>query len=162
MNSILLLVPFLVVRFLLLSALDKKAVQRAAHFAPMQGREKTAYYIYQISNIVLFIYLFFLTVKLDFSWQFYVGTVLYLTGLCLCAASMVNFSSPDDTGLNINGIYRFSRNPMYVAYFICFMGMAFFDTVFGPDGDYNDLSDFCSLDYSGRGKRMYRKIRNGV
>lgn len=125
MNSILLLVPFLVVRFLLLSALDKKAVQRAAHFAPMQGREKTAYYIYQISNIVLFIYLFFLTVKLDFSWQFYVGTVLYLTGLCLCAASMVNFSSPDDTGLNINGIYRFSRNPMYVAYFICFMGMAF-------------------------------------
>ena len=124
MHSILLLVPFLVVRFLLLSALDKKAVQRAAHFVPMQGREKTAYYIYQISNIVLFIYLFFLTVKLDFSWQFYVGTVLYLTGLCLCAASMVNFSSPDDTGLNINGIYRFSRNPMYVAYFVCFTGMA--------------------------------------
>ena len=23
-----------------------------------------------------------------------------------------------------NGVYRFSRNPMYVAYFICFMGMA--------------------------------------
>lgn len=86
MNGILLLVPFLAVRFLLLSALDKKP---------------------------------------DFSWRFYVGTVLYFAGLCLCAVSMVNFSSPDDTGLNINGIYRFSRNPMYVAYFICFMGMAF-------------------------------------
>lgn len=86
MNSILLLVPFLAVRFLLLSALDKKP---------------------------------------DFSWRFYAGTVLYLAGLCLCAVSMVDFSSPDDAGLNINGIYRFSRNPMYVAYFICFMGMAF-------------------------------------
>ena len=86
MNGILLLVPFLAVRFLLLSTLDKKP---------------------------------------DCSWRFYVGTVLYLAGLCLCAVSMVNFSSPDDTGLNINGIYRFSRNPMYVAYFICFMGMAF-------------------------------------
>ena len=27
-------------------------------------------------------------------------------------------------GMNRNGIYKFSRNPMYVAYFICFAGMA--------------------------------------
>ncbi|WP_442911269.1 methyltransferase [Lachnoclostridium sp. An196] len=31
---------------------------------------------------------------------------------------------PDENGLNTNGIYRFSRNPMYVAYFVCFTGMA--------------------------------------
>ena len=34
------------------------------------------------------------------------------------------FSAPDSGGMNRNGVYRFSRNPMYVAYFICFMGMA--------------------------------------
>ena len=38
---------------------------------------------------------------------------------------MVNFSFPDETGFNRRGLYRFSRNPMYVAYFICFAGMAF-------------------------------------
>ena len=42
----------------------------------------------------------------------------------LLAASVVAFSSPDDMGLNTNGIYRLSRNPMYVAYFVCLIGIA--------------------------------------
>lgn len=73
MNGFWLLIPFLAIRFVLLSARSKKAVQRAAHFAPVQGAEKIAYYIYQISNIGLFLYLIFLTVKIDLSIQFYLG-----------------------------------------------------------------------------------------
>lgn len=109
MNGFLLLLPFLLVRFLLLSALNRGAVQRAAYFAPVQGKERTAYYIYQISNIGIFLYLIFLKVIL---------------GICLCAVTVICFSFPDDMGMNRNGIYKFSRNPMYVAYFICFAGMA--------------------------------------
>lgn len=118
------LIPFLAVRFLLLFYINRDALQRAAHFAPAEGNEKAAYYIYQISNIVLFLYLFCLTVKLKLSWQLCFGIVFYFAGLCLCAVSVVNFAFPDDTGLNTNGVYRLSRNPMYVAYFICFIGMA--------------------------------------
>ena len=124
MHGILLLVPFFLIRFTLLSALNKKAIGRAAYFAPVQGKEKIAYYIYQISNIAIFVYLICLKVKADFSWKFYVGLVCYLLGLCLCSITIVNFSFPDDRGLNINGIYNFSRNPMYIAYFVCFSGMA--------------------------------------
>ena len=124
MNGILLLVPFLLVRFALLSALNKEAVGRAAYFAPVQGKEKLAYYFYQASNVGIFVYLLFLRTKANFSWKFYAGLVFYLLGLCLCTITIVNFSFPDDTGLNTNGIYKFSRNPMYVAYFICFLGMA--------------------------------------
>lgn len=124
MNGFLLLIPFLVIRFVFLSVLNKKALQRAAYFAPMQGNETVAYFIYQISNIGIFLYLIFLPVKVDFSWQFYLGSIFYLLGLCLCAITIVNFSSPDNAGLNTNGIYKFSRNPMYVAYFVCFMGMS--------------------------------------
>ena len=68
MSGFLLLIPFLIIRFVLLRVLNKESVQRAAHFAPVQRNEKIAYYIYQISNIALFIYLFFLTVEFDFSW----------------------------------------------------------------------------------------------
>ncbi len=123
MNGFLLLIPFLLIRFLLLSILDKEAVGRAAYFAPMQGKERTAYWIYQISNVGIFAGLFFLNVLIDFSIQFYMGIFLYSLGLLLCAAAMVSFSSPDHSGFNKNGIYRLSRNPMYLAYFICFLGM---------------------------------------
>ena len=91
MNGFLLVIPFLLIRFLLLSILDKEAVGRAAYFAPMQGKERTAYWIYQISNVGIFAGLFFLSVLIDFSIQFYMGIFLYSLGLLLCAAAMVSF-----------------------------------------------------------------------
>lgn len=124
MNGFWLLIPFLTVRFALCRALNKKAPRRAAYFAPVYGKERIAYYIYQISNIALFVYLMFLPVKVDFSRLFYAGAGCYLSGLCLCAIAVVNFSFPNGAGLNTNGLYRVSRNPMYVAYFVCFIGMA--------------------------------------
>ena len=124
MNGFLLLIPFLFIRFVLLSILSKEAIQRAAHFAPLQGTEKAAYYVYQLSNIGVLFYPIFITIKADFSWQFYIGLICYALGLCLCAITMVCYSSPDHTGLNTNGIYKLSRNPMYIAYFVYFMGMA--------------------------------------
>lgn len=125
MNGFLLLIPFLIIRFGLLSYLNKDAVRRAAHFAPMSGKGIVAYWIYQISNAVIFIYLFFLNVKMDFTWLCFIGMVCYILGLVLCVFSVMGFSSPSSEGLNSKGIYRFSRNPMYVSYFICFAGCAF-------------------------------------
>ncbi len=52
------------------------------------------------------------------------GLVLYLLGLVLCAVSVLHFAAPDQDGLNTQGIYRLSRNPMYLGYFVCFLGMA--------------------------------------
>ena len=65
------------------------------------------------------------SVKIDDSLSFYCGIVFFIVGILLCAISVVSFALPDVNGLNINGIYKLSRNPMYVAYFICFLGMSF-------------------------------------
>lgn len=46
MNGGLLLIPFLGIRMILPSLLAKDALQRAAFFAPVQGKEKIAYWIY--------------------------------------------------------------------------------------------------------------------
>ena len=97
MNGFFLLLPFLAVRFLLPLVLNPKTLARAAYFA----------------------------IRIGDSWQFYTGLLCYILGLCLLTAAMINFSFPDETGFNRRGLYRFSRNPMYVAYFICFAGMAF-------------------------------------
>ncbi len=124
MNGFLLLIPFLLIRFGIPSILNKGAIQRAAHFPPMFGNEKLAYWVYQILNVAIFVYLCFLTVKIDFSWQFYLGLISYLLGLILCTISIINFAMPSNAGLNIDGFYQFSRNPMYLSYFVCFVGCA--------------------------------------
>lgn len=124
MNGFLLLIPFLLIRFVLLALVNRGAVRRAAHFAPMVGNEVWAYWVYQLSNAGIFVYLFFLTVSTDQSWLFYLGLTVYLLGLLLCAASILCFAHPGQNGFHDNGVYRFSRNPMYVSYFLCFAGCA--------------------------------------
>jgi protein-S-isoprenylcysteine O-methyltransferase Ste14 len=121
MNGFLLIIPFILIRFGFLSKLSKEGLKRAAFFAPLIGREKAAYWFYQISNILIFVYLFFLKITTDTYW-FYIGLVIYGLGVSLCLASVSNFAKPSENGINLRGLYRISRNPMYVSYFIYFLG----------------------------------------
>jgi len=123
-NGFLLLVPFLLLRFGLLAALDRDAVRRAAHFPPMHGGEVLAYLVYQLSTAALLIAPLFLQVSVAPSPLFLTGGVVYGVGLLLCAASMVQFASPAAGGFHDSGLYRFSRHPMYVSYFLVFLGCA--------------------------------------
>ena len=124
MNGFWLLIPFLLIRFGLLALLDREAVRRAAHFAPVSGQEIPAYWVYQISNAAIFLLLCFCAVKIKPLWLFCAGGAVYLLGLLACGASAVGFAAPSGGGPQMGGIYRFSRNPMYVAYFAVFMGCA--------------------------------------
>ncbi|QHQ59790.1 phospholipid methyltransferase [Anaerocolumna sedimenticola] len=121
MNAFLTVIPLILIRFGLLSLLDKEALKRAALFAPMIGKEKVALWFYQISNILIFVYLCFLKIKTDPYW-FYVGLAIYGLGVLLCLVSVLNFAKPAENGINLKGLYQLSRNPMYLVYFIYFLG----------------------------------------
>ncbi|MEG0240610.1 MAG: isoprenylcysteine carboxylmethyltransferase family protein [Bacilli bacterium] len=122
MNGFFLLIPFLIIRFGYLSRLNKNALRRAAHFPNMQGNESIAYIVYQLSNVAIVIYLAFLKVIFVLNPLFIVGSFVYIIGLVLCAITIHDFALPSTTGINTRGIYRYSRNPMYVSYFIIFIG----------------------------------------
>lgn len=118
----LLMFSFLLVRFGLLSLLNKKAVQRAAYFAPVFGKERAAYWIYQISNMAIVVCICTSKIKYTPVWLFYTGVAVCIAGLLLLIVSVVNFAAPAENGISQNGLYRFSRNPMYLAYFVFFTG----------------------------------------
>lgn len=59
MPSFLLLLPFFLIRFGLLSYLNQNAAKRAAYFAPCQKHEQVAYWVYQVSNGAILVSLLF-------------------------------------------------------------------------------------------------------
>jgi protein-S-isoprenylcysteine O-methyltransferase Ste14 len=121
MNAFLIVIPLMLIRFGLLSILDKESLKRAAFFAPLIGNEKIAYLFYQLSNSLVIVYLCFLKIRTDGYW-FYIGILIYGLGVLLCFISVLDYAKPKENGINLKGLYRVSRNPMYVAYFIYFLG----------------------------------------
>lgn len=122
--GVLLLLPFFLLRFGLLACLDRTAVGRAAHFAPMYGLEQAACWVYQFSNAAILVCILLAKVQRFPPLLFCGGLALYALGLLLLALSVIAFASPSEEGINQGGVYRFSRNPMYVAYFLYFLGCA--------------------------------------
>ena len=121
MNALILVLPVILLRYGLLSLISSEALHRAGHFPPVEGKEKITFWVYQLTTILMFIFLFFLEVKLN-SLTNYIGLVVYIVGLILYTISFFNYAKPIENGLNMNGLYQFSRNPMYVAFFLSFLG----------------------------------------
>lgn len=123
MNAIYAFIPILLIRYGLTALVNRQALPRAAHYAPLVGSERGAYWVYQITTLMILIYMFFLRIDFDSKW-FILGIFVYSLGVVLYAVSVVNFARPAGNGLNVNGLYKISRNPMYVAYFVAFLGCA--------------------------------------
>ena len=121
MNAFLTVVPIILIRYGLLSILNKEALKRAGIFAPLIGREKLAFWIYQITSVLTILYLLLLKIRTDSKW-FYIGLIIYSLGIILYTVSIINYAKPKMNGINLSGLYRVSRNPMYIAYFIYFIG----------------------------------------
>lgn len=124
MNAFWTIIPIILIRYGLLSIINKKALARARFFAPLIGREKIAYWVYQITTLLILLCLLLLKIRTG-SVLFYIGLIIYGLGIILFAISIIDYAEPNMSGMNLAGVYRVSRNPMYVAYFISFLGCAF-------------------------------------
>ncbi|HKL75999.1 MAG TPA: isoprenylcysteine carboxylmethyltransferase family protein [Halanaerobiales bacterium] len=125
MNSFILVIPIIFIRYILIRIIsDEEAIERAGFFPPTEGKEQVAFYVYQITTLILLIYLFFSNIKFNIVLS-YVGLIVFIIGMLLYIKSIIDFSKPQESGINNNGLYKYSRNPMYVAFFLYFLGCSF-------------------------------------
>jgi len=71
---------------------------------------------------ILMIYSIFLPLKFGTAW-FYTGIFIYLLGLTIITIAIVNTASTPLGKPFIKGVYRYSRNPMYLSQIIVFVGI---------------------------------------
>lgn len=172
MNAFLTVIPIIFIRYGLLSIVNKDALKRAGFFAPLIGREKVAYLVYQITTVLTLLYLLLLKIRTDSDW-FYIGLIIYSLGIVLYAVSVVNYAKPKMNGINLNGLYRISRNPMYISYFIYFLGCVLFThswillallIVFQISAHWIILSEerWCIMEFGEEYKKYMNKVRRYI
>ena len=88
---------------------------------PLSKKEKSLGNILSIVFFIPIVYSFFLPLTL-FSIWFYVGFIVYLFGVCIGSMAMYDFYTTEVDKLVTKGVYRVSRNPMYLGIFLIYIG----------------------------------------
>ncbi|MFC1916485.1 methyltransferase family protein [Chloroflexota bacterium] len=105
---------------------DKKVYQRTGHPTDMK-RSKSDRRIGTMATITWLsatIYSIFLPLQLGTIW-FYIGLGFFLTGLIILTLATLNFAkAPHDKPI-IEGLYHYSRHPMYLAMFLIYISVSF-------------------------------------
>lgn len=113
----------LAVRYGLMALINRGALPRAAHFAPMGWEGRIASPVYQAANVLFPLILCFLPLRTE-GFLGTAGLSILLAGLALLISSVAAFARADPGSPAARGPYRLVRNPMYAAYFLYYLGCA--------------------------------------
>jgi protein-S-isoprenylcysteine O-methyltransferase Ste14 len=98
-------------------------VEGKSQVSAMSRIERIALYSSKAIYIPAFIYSIFLPLKLGTVW-FYVGLPITLIGFITGVMVILNWATSPRGKPVTNGLYRYSRHPMYVTAFIFFLGVS--------------------------------------
>ena len=121
LNGFLLMIPLLGLRFGIPAGMRKTALAELEFFPPVRGFEQIALKVYFVTNTFLIFSPLIANIQSG-TYFSSAGWLIYILGLILMTISLINYCEQE--GLKRKGIYRFSRNPMCIGYFLIFFGMA--------------------------------------
>jgi len=94
-----------------------------SQLSTMSRTERITLYSSKAIYIPAFIYSIFLPLKLGTAW-FYVGLPITLIGFIAGVIVILNWATSPRGEPVTNGLYRYSRHPMYVTAFVFFLGVS--------------------------------------
>lgn len=121
LHGLALLLPLLAVRLGMLRILKPDSLRRASFTPPVEEGAGWTMPLYVACEGLLLLYPLFLTIK-GGGWLA-LGVPLMVAGLILVALSAWEFTHTEGHQPLTSGIYRYSRNPMYVGYLLYFAGV---------------------------------------
>jgi len=117
-NAWILVIPMLIIFFS-----DVRAtVARESGDFQLAKKEKRILNAIPLTIVVSFVYAVFLPLQLGTIWL-YGGLIIYLFGLVLTAVAVLNFASAPKNRLVTEGLYRVTRNPVYVGMLLMQIGI---------------------------------------
>jgi protein-S-isoprenylcysteine O-methyltransferase Ste14 len=121
-NAWIFIIPFLIYWFVGIKFLFSKRMSDGPSLKRKKDRVITN--ILMLTMFGSFIYSVFVPIKLGTIW-FYIGLIVYLIGIVLITTSMIGFATTPIDKPVTKGIYRYSRNPMFIGFFLEYFGIAF-------------------------------------
>lgn len=116
LNGFILIIPLLFIRLVIPKYINKKSLSKLEYFPETIGFEKIALTTYFITNTFLIFSPIIIKIQIDYLW---IGLIIYVVGAVFMLLSVITFSK--DQNIVTKGIYKISRNPMYIGYFLIFI-----------------------------------------
>ena len=120
-NAWILIIPVLIIMFSDMRATGIRESGRAGDFKLTRKENRLTYMVF-LPMLISYVYAIFLPLQLDTTW-FYSGLIIYIFGVAFTIVAIQNFSSSPKDKVIIKGLYRFTRNPMYVGMILLQIGV---------------------------------------
>ena len=120
-NAWIFIIPLIIYWFSGIKFLFAKRMSKTPSLKRM--KDKIISQLLVLAMFISFIYSVFMPLRLGTIW-FYTGLIIYLTGLVLITITMINFATTPIDKPVIKGLYRYSRNPMFIGFFLIYAGIA--------------------------------------
>jgi len=120
-NAWIFIIPLIVVWFAGIKFLFSKRMSDTPSLK--RRKDKIISQLLVIAMFVSFFYSIFVPFKLGTIW-FYIGLLVYLIGLFLITLTIIDFATTPIDKPVTKGVYKYSRNPMFIAFFLLYAGIA--------------------------------------
>jgi len=117
-NAWILVIPMLIIFFSDIRA----TVARESGDFQLTKKERRILNVISLPIVISFIYAVFLPLQLDTTWL-YSGLIIYLLGITITAVAVLNFASAPKNRLVTKGLYRVTRNPVYIGVLLMQIGI---------------------------------------